>query len=290
MTYPIRAALLAALLVPLLVAGCAEDATYADASYADAQDTAMAAEEAEADGAVPTVAVAQTDVQTDAPAPAEARQLRRTASLRIRATDHARGVERARALAEAADAFVGDEQSQRYDSRVETTLTLRVPAAGFDALLDGLSGLPGEVESRSVTVDDVTRQIADTGARLETKRLAEAQLRTLLGRAGSIEDVLAVQTRLQTVREEIESTEAQLRVLRDEVALSTITVTLFEASAAGITAGPGFFAQAGRALAVGWDGAVTFVLGLLTLWPFLLAVGGLVWAARRWRRRRIAGV
>lgn len=70
-------------------------------------------------------------------------------------------------------------------------------------------------------------------------------------------------------------------MLRDEVSLSTITLTVFEASAAGITSGPGFFAQAGRALARGWDAAAEFILVMLTLWPFLLGgrLGGAPLAA-----------
>lgn len=273
-------------LAALLTAGCAEGA---DESYADVQDATMATVEAEAmvedaEG-VPVATVAQT--LTPGAEPETDRQLRRTAQLRVRASDHARAVAAAREqIADADGAFVADESSQRYDDSVETTLTVRVPSAQFEALMEALTALPGEVESRSISVDDVTREVADVSARLETKRLAEAQLRELLGRAGSVEDVLAVQTRLQTVREEIESTEAQLRVLRDQVSLSTIALTLFESSATGITAGPGFFAKAGRAIADGWDGAVAFVLALLTLWPFLLGLAALVWAARRWRRRR----
>ena len=240
----------------------------------------------DAEDGIPVATVAQT-LTPDAE-PATDRMLRRTAQLRIRANNHGRAVAAAREqIDDVQSAFVADESSQRYDDSVETTLTVRVPSAQFDGLMESLTELPGQVESRSISVDDVTREVADVSARLETKRLAEAQLRELLGRAGSVEDILAVQTRLQTVREEIESTEAQLRVLRDQVSLSTIMLTLFESSATGITAGPGFFAKAGRAVANGWDGAVEFVLALLTLWPFLLGVAALVWAARRWRRRRV---
>ncbi|WP_412067185.1 DUF4349 domain-containing protein [Rubrivirga sp. IMCC43871] len=182
--------------------------------------------------------------------------------------------------------FVGNESSQRYADRVETTLSIRVPSARFDTLLSALSTIDGEVESRSVSVDDVTRQVADVEARLAARRAAEAQFLAILERAGSIEDVLAVQVQLQRVREEIESAEAQLRAMRDQVTLSTISVTLFEASAAGITAGPGFVSRIGRAAASGWDGLLEGLLALLTVWPLVLGIGALVWLAVRHRRRR----
>lgn len=282
---PFWAAAAALLLVPLALSACAEEATYAEA------DMELMAEEATGDAASRSMAAPTVNAsQVDAPEaePASVRQLRRTATLRLRASDYAEALAEARETAAQYAATIDGENSQRYTDRVETTLTLRMPSSRFDSLLAALSELPGEVESRTVSVDDVTRQVADLGARLETKRAAEASLRELLGRSGSIEDILAVQTRLQQVREEIESTEAQLRVLRDEVSRSTITLTVFEASAAGITAGPGFFAQAGRALVAGWDGLLTLMLGLLTVWPVLLIAGvALWWFRRRWSARLV---
>lgn len=231
--------------------------------------------------------VGQAPVPGAQPATALAdRQLIRTSSVRMRAVDHGETTARARALVASAGGFVGNESSQRYADRVETTLTLRVPSDRFDSLLAAVSALDGEVVSRSVSVDDVTRQVADVAARLETKRAAETQYRALLSRSGSIEDVLAVQTRLQQVREEIESTEAQLRALRDQIGLSTIHLTLFEASAAGITAGPGFFSRAGRSVVEGWESVLEFSLGLLSVWPFLLVLGAVVWFLRRRLERR----
>ena len=280
-------ALIAILLLPL--AGC-QSGSESSMSYDEGMDMESIEEQAapmaaEADAIGDHTPMRQaSQTQVDAPAPAD-RQLIRTASVRLRADNHAEAVEQARQLVDAVGGFVGNEDSQRYSDRVETTLTLRVPNTRFDTLLTAVSELAGEVESRSVDVDDVTRQVADMSARLETKRAAEAQYRELLSRSGSIEDILAVQTRLQQVREEIESTEAQLRALRDQVSLSTIRLTVFEASAAGITSGPGFFARAGRSIANGWEGILELTLALLTLWPMLLLGGAFVWfARRRWQK------
>ena len=273
-----------ALLVLLAVAACQSESGYAEVDAAAPMAEAYDREErTEASAA----SVIQPASQVDAPVPAE-RQLIRTAALRIRAHDHAQAVARARALAEVSGGVVGDESSQRYADRVETTLTIRVPSPRFDTLLVALSAIDGEVESRSVSVDDVTRQVADVEARLAARRAAETQFLAVLDRAGSIEDVLAVQVQLQRVREEIESAEAQLRAMRDQVALSTIAVTLFEASAAGITAGPSFVSRIGRAVGSGWDGLLELLLALITVWPLVLGVGALVWLAVRRRRRRMS--
>lgn len=271
--------------VALTVAlGLALAACQSESEFAAEADLAA---EGVAEPAVPPVSEVAARPAVQAAPPAD-RLLVRTASVRLRAEDHAEAVGRARALAAAVGGFVGDESSQRYADRVETTLTLRVPAPRFDTLLAAVSALDGEVESRSVSVDDVTRHVADVEARLGAKRAAEAQYLALMSRSGSIEDVLAVQARLQQVREEIESAEAQLRTVRDQVALSTIRLTVFEASAAGITAGPGWFARAGRAVAAGWDGVLELALRLLSVWPLLLLGAGGALLLRRRRRTRPA--
>lgn len=278
---PFRVALVAALGLTLAACQSDSEAVYADAASAEAL---VLDEAGDAMQRAPG-ALVQASAQIPAPEPAE-RLLIRTASVRLRADDHAEVVAQARALARAVGGFVGEETSQRYADRVETTLTMRVPAARFDTLMTALTALDGEVDARSVSVDDVTRQVADVEARLGARRAAEAQYIELMGRSGSIEDILAVQARLQQVREEIESAEAQLRAMRDQVSLSTIRLTVYEASAAGITAGPGWFARAGRAVVNGWDGVLELALGLLSIWPvLLLGAAALVWLRRRFRPR-----
>jgi len=273
---------LALVLLPMAACQSGDEASYADQGMMieEVQQTMQP----EAAGDAPGDADVRPIGQVDAPARAE-RLLIRTGALRLRALDHADAVARARALTTLLGGFVGDEDSQRYSDRVETTLTIRVPAARFDTLLAVVSALPGEVESRTVSVSDVTRQRADVEARLKARRAAEDQFLAVLQRAGTIPDVLAVQVQLQQVREEIESAEAQLRALSDQVSLSTLRLTVFEASAAGITSGPGFFARVGRAIVSGWDGLLELTLALVTVWPLFLGIAALVAFIVRRRRR-----
>lgn len=210
----------------------------------------------------------------------------RTGAIDLRARDHADAVGRARAATRSAGGTVVGEESARGASRVSTTLTLRVPAARFDALMAALAEIPGDVDRRSVRVDDVTRPVADVTARLRVRRAAEARLVELLAQARSVEDVLAVQTRLDAVREEIESADAQLRALRTDVALSTITLTVYEESAAGL--GPTSWGRRlARAVGAGWDGLLEGLLVVAGLWPLWLVVGAVGWAVRRRRRARV---
>ncbi|MEM0962236.1 MAG: DUF4349 domain-containing protein [Bacteroidota bacterium] len=288
MTYLTRPTTLVAALA-ILFAGCqsaTESSDAGDFASIESESMPMGAPTAQMSDVSRT---AQATLDVTEPAGTADRQLIRTGDVRIRAQDHAEAVAQARQLADSAGGFIGEESSQRYADRVETTLSIRVPSQRFDTLLTAVSEIEGDLVSRNVSVDDVTRQVADVTARLGAKRAAEEQYLELMERSGSIEDVLAVQTRLQQVREEIESAEAQLRALRDQVSLSTLTVTLFEASAAGITSGPRFVARVGSALSEGWDGLLELTLGLLTIWPLVLVTVLVVWLiVRRRRQKRIA--
>lgn len=222
------------------------------------------------------------DAAPDAPAP---RVLIRTADLRLRVDDYEEARRNVTAVARRLDALIAGEAEQRLPYEVSNTVTLRVEAARFDTLMDALVELGEEVEERRVSVDDVTEQAVDLTSRLRARRAVEARYVAILDRAGSIEDVLAVEARLSETREAIEIAEGQLRGLRDRVALSTITLTLTERSSTGITSGPGFFSRLARAFGSGWDALLGLIVGLVALWPLvpLVALGVLAW--RTFRRR-----
>ncbi|MDQ3689995.1 MAG: DUF4349 domain-containing protein [Chloroflexota bacterium] len=120
--------------------------------------------------------------------------------------------------------YVGGSQAGSNDEGA--TLTLRVPAARFDEALERLRALEGEVVVEATHESDVTRQLIDLGARIANLEASEASYRVLLERAERIDDVLAVQSRLDGVRGEIEQLEAQLQEIEGDADLSTLTVSL----------------------------------------------------------------
>lgn len=105
------------------------------------------------------------------------------------------------------------------------TVTFRVPAASFDAAVLALRA-EGTVLSEQISTYEVTMQLVDLEARLRNLRASEAALLTLMGRATSVSDVLAVQTQLTAVRSDIESYDAQRVAIADQVAMTTISVTI----------------------------------------------------------------
>lgn len=219
------------------------------------------------------------------PAAAQNRRLIRRAEVGLRVGDYTRARAEVDGLARRFGAYVGGEQETRSDTEVQNRLTLRVPAGRFDALLAALVGVGEGVEYRTVTADDVTEQWVDLEARLGARRAVEARYQEILGRANTVEEVLAVEARLGETREAIEAAEGQLRYLRDQVALSTITLVLTQRTATALS-GAGFFGRLGDAVRGGWNGLTEFVIALVALWPLWL-IGTALWFATRPLRRRL---
>lgn len=271
------------LLLALLLAACQGTPDQSAGSPAMAPESAeLSAQDADR---APVTATAAQDTATDSTAE---RRLIRRATLRLRVDDYAEARAEVAALVDRFGGYVGGEQERRDPGRVENTLTLRVEAARFDALMEALLAVGDEVDFRTVEVEDVTREFVDLEARLGARRAVAERLTALLARASTVEEILAVQTQLAEVLEEIESAEGQLRYLRNQIGLSTITLTIFEESATGVAVGTPFFRRLGDAFAVGWEGVKALLLAVVAFWPLWL-LAALLWPLwRRLERRRKA--
>jgi hypothetical protein len=270
----------------LTLAACQSDSEpsglfdlFADESY---EETAV-----DADGALAPVArTAQDQTSDPTPEPDEQRLIRR-AEVRLRVDDYTDARERVGALVQQFDGYLGDEREQRYPSRIENTLTIRVDAGRFDSLMSALLAVGEEIDFRNVTVEDVTRQYVDLEARLRARRAVEVRYTELLARANDIEAILAIERQLAEVREQIESAEGQLRYLSNQVALSTITLTLFEESSTGLVAGPTFFSRIGNAFEAGWESVLEGLIALVVLWPLWVLIAVSIPLLRRLNRRLV---
>ena len=192
------------------------------------------------------------------------------------------------AVAAANDGFV--ETSDTIVGRFRSgTVTIRVPADRFEAALAQLKGL-GTVRAAKVSGQDVTSRFVDLEAQLRNWRAQEVVLLRLMGRSTTIADSIKVQQQLQNVQGNIEELEGQIRLLDDQTAMSSITVSMNEA-------GPFVAPVKTQPLAQAWhdalDGFVAVIaavvvgLGYLIPLGLVVLVGWLGWrGVRRVQRRR----
>lgn len=171
------------------------------------------------------------------------------------------------------------------------TLTVKVPPAELGAVLSGLDQL-GTVLSTNQQAQDVTEQLVDLSVRIRNAEQSVDRVRDFLEATTDLRQMVDLEgelTRRQTDLERLLATQASLT---ERVALSTLTIDIFPATAAPDPLDDGDDGI-GDAFRSGWDVflgalfAVGFVLAILT--PFL-ALAALVlaiaWVVVKPRRRR----
>jgi chromosome segregation ATPase len=85
----------------------------------------------------------------------------------------------------------------------------------------------GKVQQRNLGSEDVSSQFIDLKARLSSALREEQSLLSLLGKAGTVTEILTIERELSRVRSEIERVQGQLNFLERRVELATISVSLF---------------------------------------------------------------
>jgi hypothetical protein len=103
----------------------------------------------------------------------------------------------------------------------ELRMSLRVPAASLNPVLDHLSAM-GRVKRRTVRRQDVTAQVVDVQARLGTLRTVRDRLRAYLAQAAATADLVAIERELARVQGEIDQLEAHQRLLSTRVELAEV--------------------------------------------------------------------
>ncbi|MEP1145227.1 MAG: DUF4349 domain-containing protein [Henriciella sp.] len=117
-------------------------------------------------------------------------------------------------------------QEEEYASG---NLSIRATPAWIETFMTGVEQdadkAGGEVTQRSTRAEDLTRQIIDTGSRLDAQRTLRGRLLGLLERRdGELGELLQIERELARVTGDIESIEAQLKTLRLRVSMSSLDI------------------------------------------------------------------
>jgi hypothetical protein len=191
-------------------------------------------------------------------------------------------------IAQRHNGFVTNSSAETGESRLRRgNLSMRVPASELEAALSELRAL-GTVVRFATSGYDVSGQIVDLDARLRTLQAQEAQYLELLKKANTVGETIEVRGRLDQVRQEVESMQAQRQLVQSQVDMSTINASIFEPGAEAQTREPG-------RLSTAWDKARDNALAVLA---GIVYVGGALiplalvalaaWGAVRLVRRRRA--
>ena len=103
--------------------------------------------------------------------------------------------------------------------------TVRVPSERFDDAM-AQAGEFGRVTNRSVSSQDVSDNYYDLQSRLETKYILRDKLTGYLNQAKDIKDLLEIERQLNSVLEDIDSTEGRFKRLSGQIDYSTIYINM----------------------------------------------------------------
>ena len=106
-------------------------------------------------------------------------------------------------------------------------VTVRIPAENLDAFCDQVSDL-GNVTYKNLYTRDVTLTYVDLESHVKALRTEQQTLMELLERAQTVEDIITIQSRLSDVLYEIESYESTLRTFDDQIAYSSVHLSIQE--------------------------------------------------------------
>jgi hypothetical protein len=228
--------------------------------------------------------------------PGQERLIIRTGDMSIIASDTEEAMDQIAAMAENGGGWVVSSNIYQSTASAKTGyIQIRVPAAGFQSVLDAIAGLAVEVTSLSTSGTDVTEEYVDLSARLGNLEATAARLRNFLDEARTVEEALAVNQELSRIEGEIESLKGRMQYLEQSSAFSSISVNVTPDELAqpvqiGTWRPTGVAKNAlealiavlqGLATAAIWFAIVILPILLVIAIPFVL----LIWLIRRLRRR-----
>ncbi len=290
-----------AIALALLVSSCSGGASETDAGGADMAVPAAMDGEVMDEGA-PEAPSGDAEVdRSDAPAAnrpavdlAAQQALIKTGAVSLSSDDVAKARYDVQVLVDEHNGQIADDNTEtdRSGTQLRSRMVLRVPVDDFDEVMEALARI-ATLRSTSTSSEDVTTQLIDVEARIKVQQASVERVRQLLARAGSIRDIMAIESELANRQAQLDSLLQQQAYLKDQTSMSTIKVSIER------TPDPkkvdddkdddsGFLAG----LAAGWDGLLTTIVAVATVvgivLPFaavVLLLGGPVWVLVRRLRR-----
>ena len=208
----------------------------------------------------------------------------------------AQETESIRVLAERLGGYLVSSQISGSQDLPTAAITIRVPAARFEDARAEIKKLAARVETEKTEASDVTRDYVDQDARLRNLRATEAQYLSILKRATTVKDTLAVSEKLNEVRGEIEQQQAEFDTLSKQIETVAINIALraqADTRVFGLHWRPWY--QVKLAARDGLDGlgdyaatmtAIIMYLPAILLWMATILVAAVIaWRLLRWVAR-----
>ena len=212
----------------------------------------------------------------------------KTATLRLEIKDFKKYNDYVHNAVKQYGAYVAQEDQNLTDEKSETTITIKVPVAQFENMMNKLPE-DGKVVEKKISTEDVTGEIVDTKSRLEAKKQMRFKYLEFLKQSKNMEEVLQVQNEINAIQEQIESAAGRLAFLSNQSAMSTINLTFYQPLEGykPTDATPSFLTRVSNAFRTGTGWIAELFVGLVSIWPLILIVFAIYFGWKKLRPAKI---
>lgn len=157
------------------------------------------------------------------------------------------------------------------DSSYNKHMTIRVPKDNFMKFYESLSKVDGSITSSNVSIDDMTKAYQDNERRMDILQTEYDEMKDLMKKAESVDDVLSIRDRLSDITYELESLKESNNSIDYDSNYSRIEITL---QLTGNASPVSFGYQIKQAFVNSIQAIKTLFLFLIEIWWVLLIIAG----------------
>jgi hypothetical protein len=169
-------------------------------------------------------------------------------------------------------------------------MTIKMPSNFIEAFMDSVNHLSTYTDTRSMDIEDRTIDHAAEVLKAENREESIVLRKKIKPTHKGADSILTIADNI------VDRTIANART-EQAAAYSTVTLNLYENNIVKAEVLPNedlsayslpLFKRIGLALSTGWFYFAEFVIGLLHLWPFIIAIGACTFAILTYRKKKAA--
>ena len=181
--------------------------------------------------------------------------------------------------------YISSEEQSSSEFKIENSIVIKVPVAEFENAVNDLLQDVEKITVKRISSEDVTTALIDGKSRLEAKRQVRLRYLELLKQAKNMEEIIKVQSEVNSIQEDIELVAGRINALTNTSAMSTINFNyaqIFNEKALTDEPKPdSFLTKLKASFSNGWYWIGEIVVSLIAIWPLLLIIAAAVYFFKR---------
>lgn len=197
-------------------------------------------------------------------------QIIRTADLRFETSNISNAFDIIQKAISKNKATVQEDNSGKDENSVFRNITLRVHNSNFLNFIQEISQGIDHFDRKNIASQDVTQEYIDLESRMNSKKTLEKRYLQLLSKANKVSEMIEIERKLAEIREEIEAKEGQFKYMKNQIAMSTVSLEMYTNNALESGETASFGGKIWNSVKQGLNGLSSFLLGIINIWPFIL--------------------